>query len=98
EYDTIYTERYMGTPQENPEGYDASSAVKGAKGLKGRLLIAHGGLDDNVHPANTWKLVRALQRAGKQFELAIYPANRHGIGGGQYQRLMYEFILKTMRP
>ncbi len=98
EYDTIYTERYMGTPQENPEGYDASSAVKGAKGLKGRLLIAHGGLDDNVHPANTWKLVRALQRAGKQFELAIYPANRHGIGGRQYQRLMYEFILKTMRP
>jgi len=98
EYDTIYTERYMGTPWENPEGYDRSSVVKAAKGLRGRLLIAHGGLDDNVHPSNTWRLARALQRANKQFDLAIYPANRHGIGGGQYQRLMYEFILRTMRP
>lgn len=96
EYDTIYTERFMSTPQDNPEGYDKSSVVKAAGKLHGRLLLIHGALDDNVHPSNTWKLVRALQQANKQFDLAIYPSNRHGIGGRQYQRLMYDFILRTM--
>lgn len=99
EYDTIYTERFMSTPQDNPDGYDKSSALRAAKDLHGRLLIAHGSLDDNVHPANTWKFIRALQQANKQFDLAVYPTNRHGIGGRQYQRLMYDFILRTMtRP
>ncbi len=99
DYDSIYTERYMSTPQDNPDGYDASSALKAAKNLHGRLLIAHGALDDNVHPTNTLKFIRALQDANKQFDLAIYPTNRHGIGGRQYQRLMHDFILRTMtRP
>lgn len=96
EYDTIYTERYMSTPQDNPEGYKVSSAVEAAGDLHGRILIVHGALDDNVHLANTIKFVDALQRANKQFELMIYPPYRHGIGGEHYNRLRYEFICRTM--
>jgi dipeptidyl aminopeptidase/acylaminoacyl peptidase len=96
DYDTIYTERYMSTPQENPEGYDKSSVVKAAQHLHGRLLLVHGAIDDNVHPANTIKLVKSLQQSNKQFELMLYPGARHGIGGAQYQRLQYEFILRTI--
>ena len=96
EYDTIYTERYMLTPQENPEGYDETSVVKGAANLKGKLMLVHGTMDDNVHPANSWKLARALQNAGKQFEMMMYPGWRHGIGGRQYQRMQYEFIMRTV--
>lgn len=96
EYDTIYTERYMSTPQDNPEGYKASSAVEAAENLHGRILLIHGAMDDNVHLSNTIKFVDALQRANKQFELMVYPPNRHGIGGEHYNRLRYEFICRTM--
>ena len=96
EYDTIYTERYMQTPQLNPDGYDATSAVLAADRLHGRLLILHGAIDDNVHLQNTTRLVDALQRAGKQFELMIYPGNRHGLWGQHYQRLRYDFIQRTV--
>jgi dipeptidyl-peptidase 4 len=78
-YDSIYTERYMGLPADNPDGYDASSAVKAAKDLVGGLLLVHGAIDDNVHVSNTMQFCDALQRAGKPFELMIYPGNRHGI-------------------
>lgn len=78
-YDSIYTERYMSTPQLNPEGYRTSSAVAAAKHLHGRLMILHGEIDDNVHMANSMQLTRALQKAGKRFDLMIYPGNRHGI-------------------
>lgn len=98
DYDTIYTERYMGLPQENPVGYDKSSPVKGAKDLHGRLLIVHGMMDDNVHMANAVKLVRALQDAGKEFELMLYPGARHGVGGRHWRDLQKDFILRTMRP
>lgn len=91
-YDTIYTERYMGTPQDNPEGYDESSVIKAAGNLHGRLLLAHGSLDDNVHIHNTIQLVQALQNARKDFDLMIYPGARHGIGGAHYRRLQYDFI------
>ena len=86
DYDSIYTERYMLTPQENPEGYNASSVVRAAENLHGRLLILHGLMDDNVSIRNTVRLVDALQRADKDFEMMIYPPSRHGIGGAHYQR------------
>jgi len=79
-YDTIYTERYMRTPQENPEGYDATSCIKAAKNLHGHLVVIHGTMDDNVHVQNAMQLIWALQSAGKQnFELMLYPRSRHGL-------------------
>lgn len=96
DYDSIYTERYMGLPQDNPEGYDASSVVKAAAELHGRLLIAHGAMDDNVSMRNTMRLVQALQQADKDFELMIYPTSRHGIGSRHYSRLQVDFIRRTM--
>lgn len=95
-YDTIYTERYMSTPQANPDGYRRTSAIEGAANLQGRLLIAHGEIDDNVHPQNTMLLVAALQRANKLFEMAIYPGHRHGLGSTQYRRLQWDFVKRTM--
>ena len=76
DYDSIYTERYMGLPQDNPDGYNASSVVKAAGKLHGRLLILHGAIDDNVSLRNTMRLVQALQLANKDFELMIYPSSR----------------------
>ncbi len=78
-YDTIYTERYMRTPKENPDGYRTGSCLTHAKNLKGKLLLMHGLIDDNVHPANTWQLADTLQRAGKQFDMMIYPRSKHGL-------------------
>lgn len=96
DYDTIYTERFMLTPQENPEGYEATSVVRAAAGLHGRLLLTHGMMDDNVHLANNTKLIHALQRANKPFEMMLYPEARHGIGGRHYQRLQYDFIRRAL--
>ncbi len=98
EYDTIYTERYMSTPQDNPEGYDKTSVIKAAKDLKGRLMLMHGLGDDNVHAANSWKLARAFQQAGVQFEMMMYPGFRHGIGGKHYRRFMYDWKVRVLRP
>ena len=95
-YDTIYTERYMDTPQENPEGYDATSVVKAAKDLHGRLLILHGVMDNNVHMQNTLQLVYELQKADLPFELMMYPRSRHGLRGMHYNRLTVDFIRRTM--
>ncbi|MEQ8316200.1 MAG: DPP IV N-terminal domain-containing protein [Phycisphaerales bacterium] len=96
DYDTIYTERYMSTPQANPEGYERTSAVEGAANLSGRLLLVHGAIDDNVHAQNSLLFADALQRAGKLFEMAIYPGSRHGIWSRQYRHLQWEFIKRTM--
>jgi dipeptidyl-peptidase-4 len=96
-YDAIYTERYMGIPSKNPKGYLAASPVHAAKDLHGRLLLIHGSLDDNVHLSNTLQFAHALQNAGKQFQLMIYPNNKHGITRSQQSRhlrdLMTQFIL-----
>ena len=97
-YDSIYTERYMNTPQENPEGYKASSVVAAAGRLHGKLLLAHGLMDDNVHAHNSMQLVEALQRADKPFEVMVYPRNRHGIGGKFHERLMIDFMRRALRP
>ena len=82
-YDTIYTELYNGLPQENPEGYDNNSPIHFADRLKGKLLIAHGTGDDNVHIQNTYEMVSALTRCNKPFDLMIYPDQNHGMGSGR---------------
>lgn len=89
-YDTIYTERYMRTPQANPEGYAAGSCMTYAKDLKGRLLLYYGTADDNVHPTNTYQLVNALQRAGKSFELQTGPDQGHS--GLDFRRTLEFFV------
>jgi dipeptidyl-peptidase-4 len=94
-YDTIYTERYMRTPQENPTGYAQGSCIDLAKNLKGRLLLVHGLMDDNVHPGNTWQLVDALHKAGKRFDLQIYPGFRHGIAS-TYNQLRWEYFCRHL--
>ena len=95
-YDTIYTERYMGTPQDNPKGYRGSSVVAAASKLHGRLLLVHGLRDDNVHPSNTFQLVRALQKFNHHFDLMVYPRARHGIHDQHYERLYFDFILNSL--
>lgn len=81
-YDTIYTERYMQTPQENASGYDDNSPFNYPELLKGKYLLIHGSGDDNVHVQNTMRMVEALVQANKQFDWAIYPDRNHGIYGG----------------
>ncbi|CAN5536209.1 S9 family peptidase [soil metagenome] len=89
-YDTIYTERYMWIPQENTEGYKLGSAMTYADKLKGRLLIYYGTADNNVHPNNAMQLIRALQSAGKSFEVQVGPDQGHS--GVNPQRMMEFFI------
>ena len=96
-YDTIYTERYMGIPQDNPDGYRQSSVVAAAAQLRGRLLLIHGAQDDNVHVSNCLQLVQALQAANKSFELMVYPDSRHGIHGDHYNRLRFDFIRRWLQ-
>jgi len=76
-YDTIYTERYMGLPQENKSGYDIGSAMTYAANLHGKLMLYYGTADNNVHPSNTLQLIRALERAGKSFEVQVGPDQGH---------------------
>ncbi len=86
-YDTVYTERFLRTPQENPEGYDNNSPLNYAHLLKGKLLLIHGSGDDNVHVQNTYRFSNALIEANKDFEMAIYPDRTHGIYRGKNTRL-----------
>lgn len=86
-YDTVYTERFMRTPQENPAGYDENSPINYADKLKGKFLLVHGSGDDNVHVQNTMRLTNALIEANKPFEQAIYPDRTHGIYRGKNTRL-----------
>ena len=79
DYDSIYTERYMLMPQNNPDGYQASSPRFSAKNLHGNLLLMHGTIDDNVHIQNTIQFVYELEKAGKPFRLMVYPKSRHGV-------------------
>lgn len=97
-YDAIYTERYMGLPQDNPKGYDESSVVQAAGKLSGRLLIVHGMMDDNVHVQNTLQLLGAFQAADKYVEVQLYPRARHGIPGKHFPKLSYDFMRRTLRP
>lgn len=96
-YDTIYTERYMQTPQENPEGYDENSPLHFADRLKGKYLLVHGSADDNVHVQNTMRMVEALVQANKPFEWAIYPDRNHGIFGGNTRLHLYSKMTRFVR-
>jgi dipeptidyl-peptidase-4 len=99
-YDSIYTERYMGTPQNNPAGYDKSSVLRAAANLHGKLLIIHGTMDDNVHLQNTIQFAYELQKAGKQFRMMLYPRSRHGIVDPllvkHMRAMMTEFIVENL--
>ena len=88
-YDTIYTERYLGLPSENEEGYRASSDVQYAGKLKAKLLILHNLEDDNVLFQNSFQMAQALEAAGKKFEMVVYPQKSHGVNGN-YQRQLLE--------
>ncbi|MBK6797757.1 MAG: S9 family peptidase [Acidobacteria bacterium] len=92
-YDTIYTERYMGTPQNNPEGYEKSSVIKAAKNLSGKLLLIHGTIDDNVHMQNSIQFIYELEKAGKPFQFMIYPKSRHGVADPRLVKHMREMML-----
>lgn len=91
-YDTIYTERYMRTPQENPEGYDDNSPSSHAEKLKGPYLLIHGTADDNVHYQNSMVMVQKLVNANKQFDFMAYPDKNHGIGGGNTRLQLFTKI------
>lgn len=99
-YDSIYTERFMGTPQENPSGYDDNSPTNFAHLLKGKLYIIHGTADDNVHFQNAMEFSEALIQHKKQFDFMAYPDKNHGIYGGNTRQHLYElmtnYILKNL--
>ncbi|MEX0288100.1 MAG: S9 family peptidase [Flavobacteriaceae bacterium] len=99
-YDTIYTERFMRTPEENPGGYDDNSPFNYPELLKGKYLLVHGSGDDNVHLQNTMRMAEALIQANKQFEWAIYPDKNHSIKGGNTRLHLYtkmtDFIHKNL--
>jgi dipeptidyl-peptidase-4 len=88
-YDTIYTERYLKTPELNPSGYDDNSPIQFAKSFGGKYLLVHGTADDNVHYQNSLEWVDALVKANKQFDMAFYPNKNHGIYGGTTRLHLY---------
>lgn len=99
-YDSVYTERFMRTPEENASGYDDNSPINYVDNLKGNFLLIHGSADDNVHPQNTFELSEALVQANKDFDMAIYTDKDHGIYGGktriQLYRKMTNYIKKNL--
>jgi len=100
-YDTICTEGYLDTPQNNPEGYERANALNYARNLEGHLLICHGFLDNNVHIGNTLQMAFALQKQGKPFDLMLYPKDRHGIrryGKKHYDTLRAAYLVEHLKP
>jgi dipeptidyl-peptidase-4 len=99
-YDTIYTERYMWTPKENPEGYRVGAPQTYASGVKARMLLVHGTGDDNVHPQNTIQYANRLEAAGKPFYMILYPNRTHSISGGNTSVHLYNsftrFLLENL--
>ncbi len=99
-YDSVYTERFLRTPQENPDGYDKNSPTEYANLLKGKFLLIHGTADDNVHFQNSMEFSEALIQNKKQFDFMAYPDKNHGIYGGQTRPQLYQkmtdFILENL--
>jgi dipeptidyl-peptidase-4 len=91
-YDAVYSERYMDTPQQNPDGYKNGSAMTHAAKFKGKLLITHGTLDDNVHMQNTLQLIDVLQDLNKEFDLMLYPNSRHGVRRSKLNHMVRETV------
>ena len=98
-YDSIYTERYMGLPEENAEGYKRSSPQTNAREIKARLLILHNIEDDNVHFQNSLQMANVLEREDKQFQMIVYPQKSHGVRGPverQMHQAMLDFFEKAL--
>ena len=97
-YDTIYTEIYNGLPQDNPTGYDDNSPIHFTDRLKGKLLIAHGTGDDNVHIQNTYEMITKLVEYDKPFELYVYPDRNHGMGPSRHHLMerCIEFVQRNL--
>jgi len=93
-YDTVYTERFMQTPQENPEGYDDNSPLSYTDGLTGKFLLIHGSADDNVHVQNSMRLAKKLQENDQPFDEMIYTDKNHGIYGGKTRQHLFKKMLK----
>ena len=96
-YDSVYTERYMRTPQENEEGYRSSSVLTRAKNLKGNLLICHGSADDNVHPQNTFELTEEFVQNDVEFDMHIYTNRNHSISGGNTSNYIYTQVYRYIK-
>lgn len=99
-YDSVYTERFMTTPQENASGYDNNSPITHAKNLQGNFLLVHGTADDNVHVQNSMVLINELVHLNKKFDWLIYPDKNHGIYGGKTRLQLYtkmtDYIKKNL--
>lgn len=95
-YDSIYTERFMRTPQENPSGYDDNSPINHVDKLKGKLLLCHGTADDNVHVQNVYEFSERLVQADKQFEMQIYTNRNHSIKGGKTRLHLYKRFMRFL--
>jgi dipeptidyl-peptidase-4 len=99
-YDSVYTERYMLTPEHNADGYKRSGPLSAAANLSGKLMLIHGAIDDNVHVANTIQFAYALQKAGKQFDLMLYAKSRHGVTDPllvrHMRQMMTDFIVANL--
>jgi dipeptidyl-peptidase-4 len=102
DYDTVYTERLMKLPKNNPDGYRRTAPRFAADKLQGRLLLLHGTMDDNVHMQNSVQFAYELQKAEKPFEMMIYPKSRHGVGDARLNthlhQLMFDFVMRTVGP
>jgi len=96
-YDTIYTERYMGLPQDNPSGYDDNSPINHVDGLEGKFLLIHGTADDNVHVQNAIELAERLIQANKQFDMMLYPDKNHSIYGGNTRVHLYTLMTNYVK-
>lgn len=96
-YDSIYTERYLRTPQENPEGYRKGAPLALADRLKGNLLIIHGSADDNVHLQNTMDFTEKLVQSDVPFEMAVYTDRDHGIYGGNTRYHLFSRIVSYLK-
>ena len=96
-YDTVYTERYMRTPQENEEGYDKSSVFTRIGNLSGKLLLVHGSADDNVHLRNMMELSEAMVQAGLDFDMMVYTNRNHGIAGGNTRNHLYDKMTRYVK-
>ena len=101
-YDTHYTERYMGTPQNNPAGYTSSSVMTHVPSMSGHLMLVHGLIDENVHFRHTARLINTLISARKRYELVLFPCERHSPHKLQdkiyIEDIMHEFFVRHLRP
>jgi dipeptidyl-peptidase-4 len=100
DYDSIYTERVMLMPQNNPEGYKATAPRWAAKDLHGNILLMHGTIDDNVHVQNTIQFIYELEKANKPYQLQLYPKSRHGVTdpalNAHLRAAMWKFIEENL--